>query len=86
MAALHDLANARTNGSTVTASWRQHHGNPAEERLLRGCGDYQPVAPGYHHPCRLVHRSRIIDIAAITTSTTASCPTWVRSLTITFIP
>jgi hypothetical protein len=49
-------------------------------------GDCEPVAAGYHHPWRLVHRSRTNDIAAITTTTNASWSTWVRSLTIKFIP
>jgi hypothetical protein len=44
------------------------------------------LASGYHQPWRLVQRSRTIDITAITTSTTARCSGWVRSLTITFMP
>jgi hypothetical protein len=61
-------------------------GRPGSTSVTLPLGDCEPVAPGYHHPWRLVHRSRTSDIRAITTSTTASCTTWVRSLTITFIP
>jgi hypothetical protein len=61
-------------------------GRPGSTSVTLPLGDCEPVAPGYHHPWRLVHRSRTSDIRAITTSSTASCTTWVRSLTITFIP
>jgi hypothetical protein len=44
------------------------------------------ASAGYHHPCRLAHRSSAADMAAITASTTARCTKWVRLLTMTFIP
>jgi hypothetical protein len=40
----------------------------------------------YHHPCRLAHRSKMAEMAAMTASTTARWGKSVRPLTMMFIP
>src|SRR4029453_8726334 len=67
------------------------HGHVRGERpggvVDQGAAAVEDVGHGrYHHPCRLVQRSRIPDMTAITARTTASWPQWVELLTITFIP
>jgi hypothetical protein len=81
-----DLPGARKTSTSSMPSPCSRPGRPGGTLATLAAGRLRTVAPGYHHPWRLAHRSRINDIAPITTSTTASWSTWVRSLTITFIP
>jgi hypothetical protein len=46
----------------------------------------RPAGSCYNHPCRLAQRSRMAEMAVMTTSTTARWAKSVRSLTMMFIP
>ena len=73
------VGNAPGRGARFRSSCPWPQTPPADPAERQGCG-------AHHQPWRFAHRSRMPDMVAITASTTASCPQWVASLTMMFIP